>query len=220
MPTVRAAIFALINVFASSCFGASSFVIEPDDYAHGTNLNDINPRVQLRIYTGNDFPTSYGVFPDPAIIPVSALTNEDILGGYFTSTGTKSFGHYLIGFNPQSRQIGMKFNGAASSVSIDVIGRSDFRGAIGVLEVFSPTGMLLESVSSAPLGRHDVATLSITRPATDIGYARAYSSLTGSPFGTFDNLRFSSVPEPAGASLAAFGLLALIYRHVRSRPGR
>jgi len=209
----RAALIVLFTLFASSSgFAAGSFVIEPDNYAHGTKLNDIHPRVQLRIYTGDDFPSKFGVFPNPDIIPVSALTNDDVLGGYFTSTGTKSFGHYFIGFNSQSRQIGMKFLGAASSVSIDVIGRIDFTGVVGVLDVLSPTGQLLQSVTSAPLGRHDIATLSITRPATDIGYARAYSSSAGSPFGTFDNLQFSSVPEPASASLMAIGLLVLIHR--------
>lgn len=209
----RTALLVLLTLFGSSSgFAAGSFVIEPDNYAHGTILNDIHPRVQLRIYTGDDFPSSFGVFPNPDIIPVSALTNEDILGGYFTSTGTKSFGHYLIGFNSQSRQIGMKFLGAANSVSIDVIGRTDFTGAIGVLEVFSQTGVLLESVTSAPLGRHDIATLSINRPTADIGYARAFASSTGSPFGTFDNLQFRSVPEPASASLMAIGLLAFMYR--------
>ena len=98
-----------------------------------------------------------------------------------------------------------------------LFGRTDFTGVVGVLDVFSPTGQLLESVASVPLGRHDIATLRITRPTTDIGYARAYASSAGSPFGTFDNLRSSSVPEPASASLVTLGLMAFMCRR-SSRP--
>ncbi|BBO32911.1 hypothetical protein [Lacipirellula parvula] len=207
-----------IAIVGGPSFAADSFVIEPDDYADGTVLNDVNPRVKLRIFDGvlsTSFPTDFGVFPDPGIIAVTALTNDSVLGGYYTSTGTKSFGHYLIGFTPESRQIAMQFMGAASSVSVDVIGRSDLSSAIGTLEVFSPNGTLLETVFSPPLGRQQVATLSISRPIADIGYARAFSSPQGSLFGSFDYLRFTSVPEPPGVSLMAFGLFVCARRRER-----
>lgn len=217
----RSTTLALLLLFGqalSPARGADSFVLEPDDYPHRAVLNDVNPRVQLRIYDGvlrTDFPNQFGVFPDPGVIPVTALTNEDIFGGYFTSTGTKSFGHGGVDFTPESRQIAMRFLGPAGTVTIDVIGTSNLNTVVGVLEVFSPAGALLQTVTSAELARQQVATLSITRPGFDIGFARAYSSAAFSPFGAFDHLRFTSIPEPAGATLLLLSL-ALRWR----RPGR
>lgn len=183
-----------------------SYVVEPDDYAQGAVLNDISPGVALRIHDGviSDgdprpaFPADFGVFPDPSVIPVTARTNADPPFGYFTSTGTKAFAHAGVGFNNQIRQLAMRFNGTAGQVSIDVIGSSSITATVGLLEVYDRAGVLLESVQSPSLFRRGVATLSISRPAFDIGYALAYSSPDFSQFGRFDNLRFTTVPEPAG----------------------
>ncbi len=92
--------------------------IEPDDHAEGAVLNDVHPLVDLRIYDGvlrTNFPTDFGVFPDPAVSPVTANENPDIFGGYFTSTGTKTFGHADITFFPESRQLAMLFLSADES---------------------------------------------------------------------------------------------------------
>jgi hypothetical protein len=167
--------------------------IEPDDYSEDAVLNDVNPRVQLRIYDGvihKDFPAEFGVFPDPAVITVTANANPDIFGGYFTSTGTKTFGHSDITFSDESRQLAMHFADPTSQVTIDFIGTSTLVTEIGVLQVYSAQGALLDTFTSAPVYAHQVATLSLTRALGDIGYARAYSSPTADPFGTLDNLRF------------------------------
>lgn len=196
------------------------FEIEPDDFDDGTVLNTIHPRVDLAIHDGistPDFPTDFGIFPAPAIIPVTALTNEDIFGGYFTSTGTKTFGHAGVDFTPLSRAIGMRFNGSAMEVSIDVIGTNDLTSTVGVLEIYDAGGNLLDSVNSSELLRQDVETLSISRPTFDIAFARAYSDSDFNPFGSFDRLRFTAVPEPT-SSLAglAMGTVALARRRRRS----
>lgn len=189
----------------SACIGESrfanaqqTFVIEPDDYADETVLNDIHPQVDLRIFDGflyTNFPEQFGVQPKPSIITVTAITNEDILGGHFTSTGTKTFAHANIGFHSESRQLAMQFSDPTSTVTIDIIGDSDLSSTVGVLEIFNVSGALLDSVSSIQLGSQDVATLSLSRAASDIGYARAYSSPDFSPFGKLDHLRFTSLTQ-------------------------
>ena len=181
-------------VFSVTCsLQAANNRIEPDDYAEGAVLNDVHPLVDLRIYDGfiyTNFPTNFGVFPDPTVIPVTANAKPDIFGGYFTSTGTKTFGHAGITFFDESRQLAMQFLAPTTQVTIDFIGTSTLASEIGVLQVYSAQGALLDTFTSAPVLAHQVATLSLSRPLGDIGYARAFSSPTADSFGTLDNLRF------------------------------
>jgi len=174
---------------------AANYRIEPDDYAEGTVLNDIHPLVDLRIYDGvlrTNFPADFGVFPDPTIATVTANQNADVSGGYYTSTGTKTFGHSNIPFFSESRQLAMKFLAPTNQVTIDFIGRNSLASEIGVLQIYSAQSTLLGTFTSAPVFAHQVATLSLSRPLGDIVYARAFSSPTADPFGTLDNLRFVS----------------------------
>jgi hypothetical protein len=172
---------------------AAAYRIEPDDYAEDTNLNDILPVVDLRIYNSYafNFPDQFGVFPDPTVIPITANENEDIFGGYFTSTGIKSFAHSGIGFFTKGAELAMKFSEPASQVTIDFIGRDALDPAVGILQIYSPQGALLDTVTTSPLFDHQTATMSFTRSQSDIGYARAYSSDEADVFGTLDNLRFT-----------------------------
>jgi hypothetical protein len=198
-----------------STANASPIVIEPDNYAEGTVVNDIHPLVQLRIFDGvirENFPVDFGVFPSPAVIPVTANENVDIFGGYFTSTGTKSFGHANIDFFPESRQLAMRFLVPAKSVSVDFIGTNRLVTQVGVLEVFNGAGALLDTFTSGELSAHQIATLSLMRPQGDIVYARAYSHPDFSPFGTLDNLRGDLVPEPASAVLCLTALSCVMLR--------
>ncbi|TWT90939.1 hypothetical protein Mal64_13380 [Pseudobythopirellula maris] len=177
---------------------AGAVIIEPDDYAEDTVLNDIHPSVELRIYDAfinENFPERFGEFPAPHVIDVRATTSEDIFGGYFTSTGVKGFSHAGIDYFSESRQLAMRFVAAASSVTIDFIGTSSLSAQVGVLEVYSPTGAFLQRVETAQLYAHEVEPLSITRPGHEIGYARAFSHDDFSPFGNLDRLRFNT-PTP------------------------
>lgn len=212
--SLAATILCAVPAFAAP----ESFVIEPDSFADGTVLNSIHPRVDLAIHDGiqrPDFPEGFGVFPDPTVIPVTVLTNEDIFRGYFTSTGTKTFGHGGIGFTTLSRSLGLRFHGPANEVSIDVISSTDLLPTVGMLVVYDAAGELLKAVTSPELLRQEVSTLSITRPGFDIAFARAYSSDGHSQFGRFDNLHFTSVPEPSTALLLLTAALArLAFRRV------
>jgi hypothetical protein len=225
-PKLLSGIVTAMLLFAAHAWAAPPFVtnaIEPDDYPDRSVLNDIHPRVQLRIFDGvirDNFPVDFGVFPAPNIIPVTANENRDIFGGYFTSSGTKSFGHANITFFPESRQLAMRFLRPTTEVSIDFIGTSTLASQIGVLEVFNSSGSLLDTFTSGPLFAHQTATLSLNRPAADIGYARAFSSPDGSPFGTLDNLRFVTIPEPAACILATIGATLLALAVARPRSSR
>ncbi len=181
-----------------SAASAALTVIEPDDYAEGAVLNNVSPLMQLRIYDGvvyPNFPQHFGVHPSPSVIPVTANENPDIFGGYFTSTGTKTFGHANINFAPESRQLAMRFLAPTTQVSVDFIGTERLAEQIGVLEVFDSAGALLDTFTSSPVLAHQVSTLSLSRPAGDIAYARAFSSPAASPFGTLDNLRVTTGPS-------------------------
>ena len=213
----------ILVVLHSTCNNvafAELVIIEPDSFAEGANLNQVSPLVDLAIHDGilRVFPTDFGIFPAPNVIPVTALTNVDIFGGHFTSTGTKSFGHAGVPFTSLSRAIGMPFNAPVNSISIDIIGRDSLQATVGILEIYDASGALLNSVSSAPLFRRSVGTLTIELPVGNIGYARAYSNNSLSNFGAFDNLRINTVPEPNLALvLPAIGATALSRRHRRSK---
>jgi hypothetical protein len=216
---IRFGFVMLVTFYATAANGAP-FAIEPDNYAEGTVVNDVHPQVQLRIFVGSmndDFPTDFGVFPTPSIIPVTANENVDIFGGHFTSTGIKSFGHANIGFFPESRQLAMRFLAPTSSVAIDFIGRSTLSSQVGVLEIFNGAGTLLDTFTSGPLFSHQVATLSLSRPQADIVYARAFSHRDFSPFGTLDNLRGEIVPEPGSTVVVLIaGVLCALCNRRRS----
>ncbi len=190
--------------------------IEPDDYASGTALTFVNPAIDLFTFNGTAASSSVGIaangFPNAfgnqlsSVIPITSLENPDIFGGFFASTGTQSFGHAGVGFTPLTRAIGMRFNGLADFVSIDVIGRSDLSDVVGVLEAYDADGNLLDRDLSSALSRQSVETLSIERSSFEIAFAIAYSSPEFSPFGVFDNLNYVSVPEPTSAICLAIGL--------------
>jgi hypothetical protein len=191
----------LLGLFCLSRLNAATIVIEPDNYAEGTVLNDVNPNVQLRIYDGiidTDFPNNFGVFPSPSVIPVTANENEDIFGGYFTSTGTKSFGHADITFFPESRQLAMRFLSPTTRVTIDFISTSFFDPEVGVLEIYNQAGLLLNATVTGQLFEHQKGTLTLTRPAGDIGYARVFSHPDYDPFGTLDYLRIETLDRLPG----------------------
>lgn len=218
------AILAVACAWTTLCGPVWSAVvsIEPDDFAESTTLNDINPLVQLRIYDGvlrTNFPVDFGVFPTPSVIPVTANEKIDIFGGYHTSTGTKTFGHFGITFFPESRQLAMRFPSLASQVELDFVGTNTIAGQIGVLEIFNASGVMLDSMTSSSLLAHQIATLRLSRSPGDIGYARAYFSPSANPFGTLDNLRFTTLPEPPASILlfAGAGILARFFHRSRRR---
>jgi hypothetical protein len=176
--------------------------IEPDNYAHMQVLDTISPHVTL----------STGAFSDNRpTFTVGAFT--DPVGA---STGTKVFAHAAgIPFWNANRTFRMDFHSVVTSIQLDYIG-SGFQGNLyrGRLDAFSSTGALLDSYLTAPLGEHQIETMTVAAP--QIAYALAYPP--EDPFGDLDNLRFTVVPEPTAAALA--GLAAWAGLLARRRPTR
>lgn len=181
---------------AVSTAQAAWFTIEPDDYASGTVLNNVNPRVSLYTY----------VDPSWAVFDITSV--ESPFG--FASTGTRVFAHAGVGFFNDDRRMKMTFAEPVFSISLDFGGGQHFATEIGRLEVYNAANELLETYVTAPMGPGLFETMTVTRPQGDIKYAFAYVADGDGVFGRLDNLRFNTVPEPSGlvvAGLAAAGLL-------------
>lgn len=215
--------WALLCGAPASALGPPLHVVEPDNYAEGTILDNVHPLVHLSnywAYSGTSYPFGIDTF---FVGKIDAIVNSDIFGGFFTSTGSKSFGRDGFSWISSSHPLAMAFAAPTSQVSIDFIGTSTLSAQVGVLEIYSPAGALLDTISSGQLFSHQVATLTLVRPGGDIGYARAYSSENFSPFGTFDNLRFAAVPEPSSCVLALLSATCaarMNRRRSRSSSGR
>lgn len=76
--------FALLALFAMGA-AAAPIVIEPDDYAPGTDLSNVSPHVTLQYRLGGEEP--------PA--PVYASPPR---GPFAAPTGSLTFGHFAFGF--------------------------------------------------------------------------------------------------------------------------
>ena len=75
----------------------------------------------------------------------------------------------------------MQLSTSASQVTVDFIGTNSLATAIGVLQIYSEQGTLLDTYTSSHVTAHQVATLTLTRPTADIGYARIFQ-LRSRPF--------------------------------------
>jgi hypothetical protein len=176
-------------VVALAPSAARAVVIEPDDYPAGTTLTNINPSVRLVTQTP--------IGPDT--FDVTSAEGDSAIND-LSPTGTRVFAHVGIPFFLDSRKLRAEFNGVTSSVSFAFAGSSTTaQGDVGRLEAYGAGGQLLAFDETAPLPAGQFETLSIARPATDIAYTLAYTSV-GS-FGRFDAMTFAQpvpVPEPTG----------------------
>jgi hypothetical protein len=169
---------------------AQQILIEPDNYAHQQLLNTTSPHVTL----------STGAFDDnrPTFDVVAYTEPAD------ASTGTKVFAHAGgIPFWNTNRTFRMDFHSLVTDISLDYIASGFFDNLYrGRLEAYSPAGVLVDSYLTAPLAEGQFETMSVNAP--QIAWALAYPP--EDPFGDLDNLRFTAVPEPATALLAAIAV--------------
>jgi hypothetical protein len=90
-----------------------------------------------------------------------------------------------------------------TDISLDYIASGFFDNLYrGRLEAYSPAGVLVDSYLTAPLAEGQFETMRVNAP--QIAWALAYPP--EDPFGDLDNLRFTAVPEPATALLAAIAV--------------
>lgn len=182
--------------------------IEPDAFAHGTVLNQVNPYVSLITVANNNQPHP------PVPFDVTAATT---LAGY-ASTGTNVFAHAGVDFWYTDRRLRMDFAEPASQLSLDFIAGPGLLSSQGILEFYDHHNTLLRSDTTALLTPLSVETLSVTRAVPDIAWAVAYTAIDSpQQFGRLDNLQFSAVPEPAAWALLAVGAAVLALRVRRQR---
>jgi hypothetical protein len=190
------AVFALIGHAE-----AAIYMVEPDDYADGTALTSVNPKVTLSTLD-----------QDNVVVPLFTVTAAPD-GFGFAPTGTKVFAHVGVGFWLDIRKLRMDFAEPVSSISLGFAGGTNFDTDFGLLNVYNSSNVLLDSDLTAGMGPGQKETMSINRPINDIAYAIAYSVPGDGPYGPFgrlDALVFdTAVPEPAagGLLLTAVGLM-------------
>lgn len=183
-----AAVVGLVHCLAgrATAVGLIQGEIEPDDYVEGAVLDNVSPWVTL----------STGAFADNRpTFSVWATTDASD-----ASTGAKVFSHVGIPFWNTSRTFRMDFHAPATSVSVDYIASGFFsRLHTGRLEAYSSSGTLLAFYETGLLAEAQSETMTVN--GAGIAYALAYPPVD--PFGDLDHLRFTVVPEPDNASLAA-----------------
>lgn len=186
-------------------------MVEPDNYANGTALNQISPFVSLITAAANNLPHA------PVPFDVRATTS---VFPFQPPTGTNVFAHALgIPFWYTDRRLRMDFAGLVSSLSIDFQGGTADVQERGTLEVYSSQNVLLGSYITAPLFGGQIETMNIGHTSADIAYAIAYTLPCQTSFGRLDHLVFSApVPEPTGLGLMALGMMAFVgWRRYRMR---
>ena len=189
-----------VSLFSGHAY-SQLVVIEPDDFAEGTDLREINPLVSM-VVTTSSFET-----------PFAVTANADNMG--LASTGTMVFGHANVPFWNGERRLQLDFNTLVSEISIDVNGDFTLDPEIGILEIYNSDDVLLDVVETNPLSGVPV-TLSLSRQQGDIARAVAYAS--NGPFLRLDNLSFSvaPIPEPTTASVLAIVSICALLRRRRT----
>lgn len=168
-------------------------VVEPDDYADGTVLDNISPYLTL----------STGAFSDNR--PTFEVRASDEGGLGHASTGSKVFSHAGgIGFWNASRTFRVDFSFTPELIEIDYIASGNAAPTVGRLEAYSAAGVLLDAVETSPLLEAEFETLRLAVPGA--AYALAYPPVD--PFGDLDNLRIT-VPEPTAVALLGLSLLTV-----------
>ena len=153
-------------------------LIEPDDYASGTVLNDVVPGVSLSV-NGS---TTHDV--------TSAATS-------YAPTGLHAFGSTYSGSTWSSNaQLYATFAVPTNEVSITV--GSDDSSDISFLSAYDSSGELLATINSAALGTGQTQVLTITRDTNDIASIR--SGGVGGDAVFLDHLEFNTETNQAGDS--------------------
>lgn len=181
---ILAKFFAYAAIAVSAM--ADTIVIEPDDYASGTVLAHVDPRVNLSTTGTDNVP-----------VPIFEVTSTDDPFEY-APTGIRVFGHANVQFFNDVRRLRMDFTDDVRAVSISAAGGDFFDPEVGLLRAYNAAGELLQEVSSAPLAGGESAVLSISRANPDIAFAIAFTPLDQGNFLRLDRLLFEVAGERPG----------------------
>ncbi len=166
---------ASLVVSCASTFG-QSIVIEPDNYADGTLLENIRPEFTLSTTLSNNVP-----------VPLFEVT-ATIDPFSFAPTGASVFGHAGVPFFYTDRRLRIDFNRRVVGIEIQFAGGQFFQTEIGRLRLFNAANQLIAEQTTQPLGPGASETLALSRPAGDADYAIAYIAPGEGDFGRFDRL--------------------------------
>jgi hypothetical protein len=208
-PTALA--ISVLLVFTADLPRASALItqsVEPDNYAAGTVLNNVNPYVSLITVDSSNLPHA------PAPFDITAATAS---AGQ-SSTGSLVFAHAGVNFFYTDRRMRMTFAELTSELSLDFIAGFGALSSIGVLQYYDQSNSLLGTYSTGLLAPFTIQTMSVSRLAPDIKWAVAYTA-PSSPdqSGKLDNLRFTSVPEPSTYALLAMTAASALWWARRRR---
>jgi hypothetical protein len=176
--SIGVASFVILSPIAKA-----QIVVEPDNYANGTELTSIVPQVTLNTTLSDNVP-----------VPLFFVTATDD-----SVTGRRVFAHNNIPFFANERRLRMDFSGLVSSISLEFIAGNALTAHIGRLEAYNSQNALIDTYVTSPL-LGTAETMFLSRSVADIAWVVAYSDPGASPFGRLDHLVFSDpvvVPEPS-----------------------
>jgi hypothetical protein len=187
---------------------AGTVLIEPDNYAPGTMLNNITPEVSLSVAVQNNSILRFS--------PVVAIPDAPV-GYSHPVTGNLVFGPGICFWNTYNR-LRMDFTAPVQSISLLFTGGDQGVNDIAKLDAFDGTGALIATATSSALSAGASETASVSLLGDQIAWAVAYLPPNEGTFGRFDHLQFSTVPEPSAGALlvTALGLLCH-HQHARRR---
>lgn len=158
---------------------SAEIVVEPDDYAPGTVLNDVVPEVSLfAAVNATDLTGNFGFNVTSAVDSLA-------------TTGSQVFAHVNIPFFNGSRNFRMTFTNPVSAVSLDAIPSTDFFNENAILTIYDENEVQLDQLILPGLGGGIPQTLALSRQSADIKYAVVSSD---GPFLRLDNLSFDTEP--------------------------
>jgi hypothetical protein len=204
---MRKLVTCLVALVVTVSANAAPIVVEPDDFASGTNISNAVPGVTL---------TAFSV-PPTIIAPVpnsNVLSLPNLVGGY-APTGNRVFGtaNTAAGIFQSSWYTGdhhfrATFATPTDFVSVlvapDAIGDTD----LALVEIYNAANVLLDSATPPGTG---IQTVTFNRATADIAYMiiRNPTGVTGDSF-IIDRLVFNdTTPVPEPVSLVVFGGLVL-----------
>ena len=194
----------LLTVAAALTLSAAQVVVEPDNFAGGTDISSLTQRVTLvdAIDSADGFPSVFAVEStlDPSHGRVFGWLNPWMLASGWHNNAP----------------LQVNFAQPVDYVEIEFI--SYFEGQQGELHVYDLNGALLETVVTGELLGNQRKRLTYSSAAANVGRIEA-----GSELGSIDvdRLAFNqpaAVPEPSTAGLLAGGaILALLRKPGASR---